>query len=417
MSVVSIPFSSRVSARPGTLHRNLLLDLSSAVGIGATMAVVGALLPAWARQQGLDVLGLAALAALPFVASLLSLFAGRIGPRTPTQLALLRSAGAASLVLVFLMPHPLVIAATTFAFWGSFVLGAPLHQRLWSDMYPATERGRLIGIVGSGRVAAGTLALLAATLLIDGSSDGAILVLVATIGAVSALATSRLKLDTTEPIARFAVRDSLRTISEQRVLRRLTLAQLVFGAGLVASPPLIAIVYIDRLGLQLDEVALAGLVLFGTRAVAVAIWGRVTLTIGGLRTAAIGSFVAVVSLILFALAPNLAVILIASALLGAGGGAIDVSWPVAIADHAKPEAQAQAAAGLMAIMGARGLIVPFLMMVPIGLGWLDVAGGLILCSIVTLAGAVLYMWAADLLETPRQAGTRARALVVTAFGL
>ena len=34
-----------------------------------------------------------------------------------------------------------------------------------------------------------------------------------------------------------------------------------------------------------------------------------------------------------------------------------------------------------------------------------------------LAGAVLYVWAADLLDTPRRASSRARLLVVTAFGL
>ena len=417
MSAVPFHLPVRMRTRPGTVQRNLLFDLSSAIGIGATMAIVGTLLPASARQQGLDAFGLAVLAALPFVANLLALFAGRIGPRTPMQLALLRSAGAASLILVLLLPHPIVIGIVTFTFWTSFVLGAPLHQRLWSEMYPATERGRLIGIVGSGRFAAGTLALLAATLLLDGSSEGAILVLVAAIGAVSALATSRLKLESTKPVAGFAVRDSLRTIAGHRVLRRLTLAQLVFGAGLVASPPLIALVYIDRLGLGLDQVALAGLALFGTRTIAVALWGRATVRLGGLRTAAIGSLVAVSSMLLFALAPDLGTVLIASALLGAGAAALDVAWPVVIAEYAKPEEQAQAAAGLMAIMGARGLVVPFLVLVPIGLGWLDVAGGLVLCGLVTLAGAVLYMWAADLLETPRQAGMRARAFVVTAFGL
>ena len=69
------------------LQRNVVLDLVAALGIGSSMAVVGALLPAVARREGLDPLGLAALAALPFLASLLSLLAGRIGPRTPDSLA------------------------------------------------------------------------------------------------------------------------------------------------------------------------------------------------------------------------------------------------------------------------------------------------------------------------------------------
>ena len=394
-----------------------MFDLASAIGIGAVMAVVGALLPAAARQQGLGALGLALLAALPFAANLLSLLAGRIGPRTPAQLALLRMAGASALVLVALMPHPAVIALATFAFWASFVLGVPLQQRLWSGMYPASERGRLIGIVGTGRFTAATAALLIATLFAGGAHDGLILIAIAFVGAIAATATARLRPPDDEPIAPFSVAESLRSIGRHKVLQRLTLAQLFFGAGLVASPPLIAMVYVDRLALTLDEVALAGLVLFATRAVAVGPWGRLAVRVGGLRTAAIGSGFAVAGLLGFAAAGELSMVLLASAAIGAAGAAIEVAWPVVIAENAEPEAQAAAAAGLTAIMGARGLIVPFVMMAPIALGLISVTAGLVIAASVTLAGAVLYAWAADLLEAPRRAGLRARMLVVTAFGL
>ncbi len=49
-------------------------------------------------------------------------------------------------------------------------------------------------------------------------------------------------------------------------------------------------------------------------------------------------------------------LLVASALLGAADAAIDVSWPLLIADHAARDEQAAAAAGLGAIMGLRGLL-------------------------------------------------------------
>jgi hypothetical protein len=98
------------------------------------MAVVGVLLPSVARREGLDSMGLAALAALPFLASLLTLFAGRIGPRTPARLAILRAAGALGLLLVLIAPHPLLIAAATLGFWVSFAFGAPLQQRIWATI-------------------------------------------------------------------------------------------------------------------------------------------------------------------------------------------------------------------------------------------------------------------------------------------
>ena len=88
------------SAHQRAVGRNLALDLVGAIGVGITVALVTTLLPTIARRGGLEPIGLAALAAAPFVANLLGAFAGRVGPRSPRQLALIRGAGAASLLVL-----------------------------------------------------------------------------------------------------------------------------------------------------------------------------------------------------------------------------------------------------------------------------------------------------------------------------
>ena len=95
----------RPSLRSSTLRqravgRNLALDTIASVGVGVTVALVTTLLPTIARRGGLDPIGLAALAAAPFIANLLGAFAGRVGPRSRRQLALMRAAGAASLLVL-----------------------------------------------------------------------------------------------------------------------------------------------------------------------------------------------------------------------------------------------------------------------------------------------------------------------------
>ncbi len=90
---------------PG-LTRNLSLDVASAVGIGIGVAMVSALLPTIARRAGLDALGLAVLAATPFLANLLGVFAGWFGPRTSRQVGRIRAAGLFSLLGLVLVPHP-----------------------------------------------------------------------------------------------------------------------------------------------------------------------------------------------------------------------------------------------------------------------------------------------------------------------
>ncbi len=277
-------FSAGSLPRPSTLTRNLSLDLASAVGLGTTMAIVSVLLPSVARREGLGDMGLAALAALPFLATLLTMFAGRIGPRSPARLAILRSVGALGLLLVLIAPHPLLIAGATFAFWVTFALGAPLQQRIWATIYPSPDRGRLLGIVGTGRFAAGTLALLAIT--VAASADGwvPVVAVVAAIGAISSLAVGRMEVPGVESGQSFSAKGSLRAVVGTPMIRRIASAQLLFGAGVMAAPAFIAMVHVDRLGLAISDIALAGLLSYGSTAATIGIWGRIAGRLGSLAT-------------------------------------------------------------------------------------------------------------------------------------
>jgi len=386
--------------RPTTLQRNLLLDLSSAIGLGTTMAIVGVLLPSAARREGLDSLGLAVLAALPFLASMMSLLAGRIGPHTPGRLALVRALGSAGLLVVLIEPHPLLLAVATFGFWGAFSLGVPLQQRLWATMYPSHARGRFLGIVGTGRFAAGTVVLLAISLAATSAGWQSIIAIVAVVGMLSAVAVSRLSLPRDDARPSYSVADSFRSVLQPPMLRRITLAQLFFGGGMVATPALIAMIHIDRLGLGIEDIALAGLAGYAMTTLAFGVWGRVASRIGALPTIALGTMLGSLAIALFVLAPDFGAVILATALLGTAGAAVDVSWPLLLADHAPHEEQGSAAAGMNAIMGIRGLITPFLVMVPIQAGLIDETGGLALCLMATAVGAGLYVRMSGLSRLP-----------------
>ncbi|HLO35644.1 MAG TPA: hypothetical protein VK194_06165, partial [Candidatus Deferrimicrobium sp.] len=149
------------------IGRNLALDLVVAVGMGVTMALVNAILPTVARRGGLEPLGLAALAAAPFIANLLGAFAGRFGPRSTAQLTLTRGIGSASLLALFFVTTPAVLVAVAVVFWLSLSFGGPFHLRLWGAMYPARLRGRVVGVLGMGRAAAGALAAFGGGVLAD----------------------------------------------------------------------------------------------------------------------------------------------------------------------------------------------------------------------------------------------------------
>jgi MFS family permease len=382
--------------QPTELQRNVMLDLTAALGVGSSIAVVASLLPAVARRGGLDPMGLAALAALPFLASLLSVLAGRFGPRTPSHLAVLRALGSAGLLLVLVAPGPLTIALAAFGFWAAMSLGGPTQQRLWTSMYPSRDRGRLLGIIGSGRSAAAMAALLAFTFAATGNGWLPVLAVVAVVGIGSAVATSRLTLADSSAHPAFGARHSITAVWRRPTLRRITLSQLVFGAGMVGAGAFIALVQVDRLDLSFGDVASAGLMGALATTTTFGFWGRLASRTGAVMTMTLGTILGALSLAAFALAQDVTMILLASMLLGAHQAAIDASWPLLIGEHAEPDEQAAAAAGLGAIMGFRGLIIPFVFMVPLHAGLIDETGGLLLCTVVAAAGALMYVRLAGL---------------------
>lgn len=398
-----------VLPRPSTLARNLSLDLTSAIGMGTTMAIVSVLLPSVARREGIDAMGLAALSALPFLATLLSMFAGRIGPRVPARLALLRAAGALGLLLVLVAPHPLLIAAAIFVFWASIALGAPLEQRIWATVYPAPDRGRLLGMVGTGRFAAGTVALAAITAMASGESWILVVAVVAAFGAISSMAVGRMEVPGVESGQRFGARESVRAVLTTPMVRRFATAQMLFGAGALMAPAFVAMVHVDRLGLTVGDIALAGLLSYAATAATIGLWGRIAGRVGPLPTIFAGTVIGTVSFAVFAWAPTFEVVIAATILSGMAGAAINASWPLLIADHAPEGQQPAVAAGLNAIMGTRGLVLPFVVMAPVTLGFMDETGGLILCVLAGLAGVLVYGRMVGLVRLPHGTGERIRA--------
>ncbi|MFL5672777.1 MAG: MFS transporter [Chloroflexota bacterium] len=370
--------------------RNLGLDLVAAVGVGVTAALVTTLLPTIARRGGLEPIGLAALAAAPFVAHLLGAFAGRVGPGSTRQLAVIRAAGAASLLLLVVFSVPPVLIAVTFAFWLSLALSGPFYLRLWGSMYPARIRGRLVGVAGSVRALAAALAALAGGVVADEFGGLTAVAVAGVVGLVCAVAYTGLRAPTAPPLVRFSARDSIRALRDRPVLSRIAVAQGFYGGGLIAAAPLYAIVNVDRLDLSLSDVGIIGIMTAGATTIFFLVFGAVADRFGPLVAMRIGSTLGLLALIAYALAPDVRVLWVAAVGAGAASASIDVGIAAAVSDHTTIESRAAAMAGWNAITGARGIVAAFTMSVLLQVGIVDVTSGLLLCAAVSGVGVVLY---------------------------
>jgi MFS family permease len=386
------PLALHLSLRPSRLRRNLLLDMTSWAGIGVTTTLLGALLPASLRKAGLDPLGLALLAALPFAAAALSILAGRLGPRSPRALRLFRFVGAAALAAALIpLGGPWLAMLGAAVFWLTLMMGMPLQQRLWGSMYPEDRRGRLLGIVTTGRYTAAALALGVGGILALRLDEMAVVALGGAVGAACALAGGRFRAVGSDGSDGFAARAAIASVVRHPFLRRLTIAHALWGGGLIAATPLVVLVQVDRLGLGVAEVgwiAMAGVL---ATMVSLFAWGGLADRRGGLIVVQLGALLTVLAIVLYALAETPLLVAAGSVLVGLAVAAAEVAVPLLVVDRTEDRLQAPATAGMNALLGLRGIFVPLLAIAPVQAGLADVQATLLACALVSGMGAVAYV--------------------------
>ena len=375
------------------ISRNLSLDLIAAIGVGVSGALVSSLLPTIARRGGLEPLGLAVLGATPFLTNLLSIFSGRIGPQSPRQFALLRALGAGSLMALVVASPALAIMVVTLLYWIGLSFGSPYQLRLWGATYPARMRGRIVGFLGTGRSAAAAAAALIGGLLADRFGGPQAVALAGLIGAVCALAYVAFRASSAAAPLEYSARESIAAMRGRPTLGRVALAQGFYGGGFIAAGPLFALVNVDRLNLSLFDVGIIGVLSAVATTVAFLVWGHVSDRVDVIAPMRFGSIIGLVGLILYAVAPGVAVLWLASIAIGTSGPSIEIGVAGVISAETPMATRAAAMAGWNAITGARGLIAPFVMSALVQAGLISVTVALLGCAATSGVGMVLFWWA------------------------
>jgi MFS family permease len=391
------------------MGRNLALDVLVAVGMGVTMALISSILPTVARRGGLAPIGLSALAAAPFVANLLGAFAGRFGPRNTAHLALVRGLGAAALLVLFLVPPAPVVVAVAVVFWLSISFGGPFHLRLWGAMYPARLRGRVVGVLGMGRAAAGALAAFIGGVLADVIGGEQAVAIAGIVGVACAIGYLGLRAAAAEQPRSYSARESIRALRDRPVLSRIAVAQGFYGGGMIAASPLFALVHVDRLNLSLADVGVIGILTAVATTVAFPLWGMVADRFGPIAALKMGSAIGLLSLVGYAVAPSVVVLWFAAVAAGIASASIDVGIAAAVSDQTPLASRAAAMAGWNALTGARGIVAAFLMSALLQIGLIDVTVGLLACTATSAIGVAMFVRAGRVAASPILRGAPAQA--------
>ena len=200
-------------------------------------------------------------------------------------------------------------------------------------MYPARLVGRVIGVIGMGRAAAGALAAFAGGVVADRLGGPPAVALAGAVGVACALAYAGLRARSAERPPSYSARGSIRALRERPLLGKVALAQGFYGGGLIAAVPLYALVHVDRLDLRLSDVGVIGIMAAVATTISFPIWGAMADRHGGIWALRLGSTLGVVGLIGYALAPDVAILWVMAVGYGAASAAVDVGIASIVSDQ------------------------------------------------------------------------------------
>lgn len=355
---------------PPSVRRNMRIDLTAALFFGPFVAGL-AFLPVVLRRLGASPEWLAFYTVQNFAGFLLTPLSAMLMPR---RRGLLRYAltfwffsRGLFLVIAFITEaHSL--ALLLLVFWLAESFPAPAYTRLMQAAYPARSRGRVIALIRVGMSLVNLAVTPLAGWLLDVVGHQALFPMLGASAVISTLIFSRIQLSeadlpesapvSTAGLWRIAVQD-----------RRFSLylsALVIFGLGLLSGLALQPLVQVDQLKLSYGTIGLLGVVQSLFFLLGYLVWGRLIDRRGAVWVMRLVFAAAVVVPVSYlAAASGLAgasawVLAPAFAAIGLVNAGMDVGVLNTVMQLAPAERLGEYAALQTTVLGARGLVAPFL---------------------------------------------------------
>jgi DHA1 family inner membrane transport protein len=404
--------------RPDARH-NIRVEIGWAAAYGV-FATALAFVPVVLRQLGAPAGWLAFYSASTYFGGLaswagLALFRpGRVLHRMTALWLISRGL----LVLVALVSGYPGLLLLTAVFWLLEGLPSPAYTAIVQRVYPVEERGRVMSLA---RIAMALPMLFLGPLaggLLDAAGYRVLFPLAGAVGVLGALIFSRLRVDESALQVRASGAPSglRRLFAQDRRFALYLLGVLLFGLGNLIPIAIVPIVQVDRLRLSYTTIGWLNLSMAVSRTVSYVFWGRISDRLGGVRCVQAAFAISMLVLAPYAIAtargagqagavPSLwgGWILLPSFIAsGIASSAIDLGFITAIIQLAPFGRISEYAAAQAALIGARGVVGPF-----IGVGLLNLG---VTQSAIFVLGTVLCLLATLVLVQVRVPRTREAVL-------
>jgi len=382
------------------MRHNMRIEVTWAVAYGAFLTAL-TFIPVVLRQLGAPPGWIAFYNSSSYLGSIaswagLALFpAGRVKGRITALWLVSRGL---LVVMAAASGYPLLLVLSAL-FWLFEGLPTPAYTAIIQRVYPVAGRGRVISMVRTAMSLPMLVLGPVAGWLLDSAGYRVLFPLAGLIAIAGTLVFSRLRVDeTTIQVRGSGAPAGLgRLVTQDRHFALYLAGVMFFGLGNLIPVALVPLVQVDTLRLSYTAIGWLTLSMAVTRTLSYSVWGRLSDRWGGVRCMQVAFVINVVGLVPYAAAMIEGaaqaggwILLPAFIASGIVNSAVDLGFITAIMQLAPAGRVSEYAAAQAAMIGARGIVGPFIGVGMLGLGMgqasiFIVGAGLCLLAAVALA--------------------------------
>lgn len=349
---------------PPEVRYNQRADLYGALFFGVFITGLN-LLPVVLRKLGAPETWLAFYAAQPFIGFLLTPLSVMLMPRQRGlrrySLLFWAVARGSFLLIAFINQWPWLIALTMF-FWVWETFPMPAYTRLMQGIYPANARGRVIASTRVGMTLVTLACMPLAGYVLDNFGQQLWYPISSVCALISLVLFTRLRYaeDSIPASAPASSGGFLEIVRADRRFGQYLLGLIFFGFGFLSGGALYTVVQVDHLKLSYSEIAALTTVQTAFGLISYGVLGRQIDRLGGVQTLRWVFVAGVVVPLCYILAPNSWWLAPAFAAVGIVNAGMDVGALNTVMQLCKAERLGEYSGLQTLVLGARGLIAPFL---------------------------------------------------------
>ncbi len=270
----------------------------------------------------------------------------------------------------------------TGVFWLLEIVPNPAYTRILQSIYPLAHRGKILALIRLGMAIVILVVTPLAGRALDVFGYGVVFAIAGISGALAGLFFVRLKViappsallrqSTPNPSPQLAPSPSpisaMRLVLKDRRFLRYALSIVLFGLAGLSVTPLFPNVQVHQLHMSYTDIGLLGTVQSLTWVLGYLVWGRLIDRFGGVPCTVLTFVCQAIAPLTYAFATSGWMLLPAAMGLGLVSAGADISLTSTCLELADPDHTQEYAAAQSTVIGARGLIAPFIGVSLVGLG-------------------------------------------------